>query len=46
MLKEESVFAPFPSYSGACWQAGVLGELMTDQSHMHKVIYGTRVCYF
>ncbi len=24
----------------ACWQAGVLGELLTDQSDMHKVICG------
>ncbi len=43
MLKKESLLY-FLRILEACWQAGVLGELMTDQSHMHKVIYWTYVC--
>ncbi len=42
MLKDESAFARILE---ACWQARVLGELMTDQSHI-KLIYWTRGCYF
>ena len=42
MLKEKSVFAPFFGILEAFWQAGVLGELMTAQSHMNKVIYWAR----
>ncbi len=43
MLKEESVFnlLHFLRILETYWQAGVIGELMTDQSHMHKIIYGS-----
>ncbi len=37
MLKEESVFAPFSSYFGSLLAGrSAIGELMTDQSHIHK----------
>ncbi len=34
MLKRR---APLLHILEACWQAGVLGELLTDQSDLHKV---------
>ncbi len=46
MLKRRASLLHFLRILEAYWQAGVLGELLTDQSNLHKVIYGTRWCYF
>ena len=45
-VERESVVASSSCYSGSLLAGRVLGELITDQSHMHKVIYGTRRRYF
>ncbi len=42
MLKRRATLLRFLRILEACWQAGVLGELLTDQSDLHKVIFGTR----
>ena len=39
MLKRRASLLHFLRILEACWQAGVLGELLTDQSDLHKVIY-------
>ncbi len=44
MLKRRATLLRFLRILEACWQAGVLGvlgKLLTDQSDLHKVIYGT-----
>ncbi len=46
MLKRRESLLYFFCILEACWQAGVLGELLTDQSDLHKVIYGAHGCYF
>ena len=42
MLKRRASLLHFLRILEACWQARVLGELLTDQRDLLKVIYGTR----
>ncbi len=46
MLKRRASLLHFLHILEACWQVGVLEELLTDQSDPHKVINGTPGCYF